>query len=699
MQNREFNAKLVEFIQRYCETDKLITRSYDGEPVMSVSLRDLAQYNNKLLDDLIEQPDEIIKYFEQTIQNYEDLAEYAIDTMDDVDVSLVTNPADRAALPPNTKLEFTDPTTDMFHDIGDPRNDRIGQLVAMEGLCKQSSDNSPRVMETMWVCQRCGAQIGPVDVSDTFKLDNAKPHECSSCERQGPFERNTNQERREEYQQIKIQEPPGDAVDESQPREIVADAIGVHHIDQVRPGDRATVVGILREDSDNESTLLDTRLEIMSIIPEEVQFEEVQFEQEDIDQIQQIAAKDNLFEVLSNSVAASIYGRRYEKLAAVLMLFGGVTKRSGANRKRGEIHVMFIGDPGTAKSQLLQATRQLAPRAVSASGTGSSKVGMTASAQKEEIGGEQQWTLQAGALVLADGGLITIDELDNQRHEDQQGLDEALSEGEIKVDKANVHARLKTRCSALMAANPEQGRFEPFEPLNEQFDMPEELLDRCDLIFPFEDKPDHDTDGNIADAILGDFEHAPETAADGGPEAPIQADLFQKYVAYARRNYDPMLTEDAKGRIKDWYLELRGMSELGQISLNTRMLQAARRLSQASARARLSETVSEADTDRAIELIMHMLNELGLDEDGQGYDVDMVLQGKASPTQRDRIRNIKTLTEDLEAAHEDGAPIKKIVAQANEEFGMEPETVEEEIEKLRRKGEVYEPKADHLRTS
>lgn len=696
MRNREFSARLAAFIQRYCETDHLVTRQFEGEPVLPISLRDLNTYNMDLLDDLIEHPDRLLQHFEDAVANYEDLAEFAVDDLDDVEMSLVKNPLEQPALPEDTKIEFTDPTPDMYHDIGAPRDDMIGQLVAMEGLCKQSSDNKPRIMETVWECQRCGHKIGPVDVSRSFDIDDAKPYECSGCERQGPFARLSNKDVREEYQQIKLQEPPGDAVDESQPREIVADAIGVHHIDNVRPGDRATVVGILREDVNNDSTLLDTRLEIKSIIPEEVQFEEVEFEEQDVERIKEIAASDELFETLARAVAPSIYGRHKEKLAAVLMLFGGVSKNSGINRKRGEVHVMFIGDPGTAKSQLLQATRELAPRSVSASGTSSSKVGMTASAQKEEIGGEKQWTLQAGALVLADGGLITIDELDNQRYEDQQGLDEALSEGEIKVDKANVHARLKTRCSALMAANPEQGRFDPFEPLREQFDMPEELLDRCDLIFPFEDEPDQETDANIADAILGDFSSQPQAAADGGPETPIRPALFQKYVAYARRNYDPMLTDTAKQRIEDWYLNLRGLSELGQISLNTRMLQAARRLSQASARARLSEEVNEGDADRAIDLIMHMLNTLGLDEEGEGYDVDMVNQGSASPTQEKRRNTIKNIIDEL--AGEEPAPVSKIIAEADEQ-GIDPDTTDDVMEKLRRKGEIYEPQSDHYRKS
>lgn len=718
MSFQKLREQIAAFYQTYCDMEPLMMRSYDGEPTVSVSLNDLAIFSEDILHDLIAQPDELLPQFEQALHNYGDLIQSAFEG-GDLNVSPITvqpfdgqapaagaDPSDskQALIPPETELVITEPTPDAYHDIGATRDDKIGQLVAFEGICKQVSDNKPRVVETVFRCERCGTKSDPVDISDTFEIQNALPHECTGCERQGPFERVPKHELREEYQQLRVQEPPGEAVNEASPREIVCDVMGEHLIDRAEPGNRATVVGVLREHGDNDSTLLDTRLEVLSVIPEEVQFEEVEFDESDVEEIEEIAESPELFEHVSNSVAPSIYGNEEAKLAVALQMFGGVSRDVHGNRKRGEIHIMFIGDPGVGKSQILESARSLAPRAVSSSGTGSSAVGLTASAQKEKIGGQEEWTLQAGSLVLADGGMITIDELDNMDYTEQQSLDEALSEGQLSVDKANVHATLNARCSALMAANPEQGRFDPYEPLTEQFAMPKELLDRCDLVFPFEDKPDDELDEAIVDTILDT--HAPtEAAADGGLESIestgyIKSDLFRKYVAYARRNYDPTLTDDAEEQLKDWYLSIRETSEADRIAINTRMFEGAIRLSQASARARLSDTVDADDADRAIGLVMSMLNQLGLGEGEGGYDADMINLGAPSRSQQQVREYIKKCIEELDDETETaGAKRADILSRADERGGYDKDRVDGEIDKLAEKGRIYQPQDGRFRTT
>ena len=705
MSFQQLREQIAAFYQTYCGEDMndLIMRSYADEPTVSVSLTDLSIFSRDILEDLLNNTEKMLPQFEQALHNYEELIESAHESGLDVELLPGRHPYDGPRIPADTQLVFTEPTSDAYHDIGAPRDDKIGQLVAFEGICKQVSDNKPRVVETVFRCERCGTKGDPVDISDTFELQNALPHECSGCERQGPFERVPDQERREEYQQLRVQEPPGEAINEASPREIVCDVMGEHLIDMAEPGNRATVVGVLREHGDNDSTLLDTRLEVLSVIPEEVQFEEVEFEEDDIEDIEEIAASPDTFQYIRDSVAPSIYGNEDAKLAVALQMFGGVSRHTHGNRKRGEIHIMFIGDPGVGKSQILESARSLAPRAVSSSGTGSSAVGLTASAQKEKIGGQEEWTLQAGSLVLADGGMITLDELDNMDYTEQQALDEALSEGQLSVDKANVHATLNARCSALMAANPEKGRFDPYEPLSEQFDMPKELLDRCDLVFPFQDVPDEETDAAIVDTILDT--HTPtEATADGGvariEEAGfIDPDLFRKYVAYARRNYDPTLSDASMGELKSWYMSIREMSDDDQISINTRMFEGAIRLSQASARARLSDTVEGPDVERAIDLIMSMLNELGMDPEAGGYDVDVINQGAASKSQQRRRDRIKQVIDELCDEYADGAPYDEVVDRSAEQLDIEPSKIGEEVEKLREKGEIYEPNADHYRTS
>ena len=702
----KLTTQLAVFLQSYNgdEMERLITRQYDEEPTVNVSITDLAAFSTDVVDDLASNPDHMIDHFEQALRDYRDAIDMARDG-DDLTADRVPEVSeevlDGPLIPTNTEIRLVEPTSDVFHDIGAPRDDKINELVAFEGTCKQLSDNKPRIIETQFECDRCTTKTNFIDVSHTFELSEVIPHECPGCERQGPFSRVPDAELREEYQQIRLQEPPGEAINEASPREIIGDIMGDHLIDEAQPGDRVTLVGVLREHGDTDSTLVDTRLEVLSVIPEEVQFEEVEFDDDDVERIEEIAASPEVFEYVRDSVAPSIYGNEEAKLGVALQMFGGVSRRLHGNRKRGEIHIMFIGDPGVGKSQILESARSLAPRSVTSSGTGASSVGLTASAQKEKIGGEEEWTLQAGSLVLADGGMITIDELDNMDFREQQSLDEALSEGQISVDKANVHATLKARCSALMAANPEHGRFDPYEPLSEQFDMPSELLDRCDLVFPFRDVPDDELDAAIVDTVLDNHAADPITA-DGGVRGVtdagfIDADLFRKYVAYARRNYRPTLTNDAREKLKDWYLTIRSMSDKDEakISINTRMFEGAIRLSEASARARLSETATVDDVNRAVELVMEMLNELGMDPESGGYDVDAVSGGRTA-SQKKRVRLIKNTIDEMAREHE-GAPTRADVLSELDDY--DSDKIDSEIDRLRSSGELYEPESGRLRVS
>lgn len=688
-------AEIVEFLQLYCgdQIDRLNSRQYDdknGSPVLEISLSDIARKNNDLLDDLLKAPDKIIPWFLFAVRNYDTEVQKLREKHDEFNISPLKKPDPKhSVIPQDTRVEFIDPTKDVYRDIGAPRDELFQSVVAFEGICQQVSDPKSRVLEAKFVCERCGAESDYIDFSDTFEID--PPKECSSCERQGPWRRKKEADVTEEYQQLHVQESPGDAVNASNPREIVAESMGPHLMDRVEDGDRVTVVGVLREDGDKDSTLLDSRLEILSIIPEEVQFEEVEFDEDDVEKIQELADSPDLFENIRESIAPTIFGYDDRKLAVALQMFGGVSREVQGNRKRGELHIMFIGDPGVGKSQILESARTLAPRAMSSSGTGASAVGLTASAQQETIGGEEQWTLQAGSLALADGGVITIDELDNMDYDEQQSLLQALSEGIVTVDKAKIHADLNARCSALMAANPEHGRFDPMEPLGEQFDMPTELLDRCDLIFPFEDTPDEEVDEEIADTILNTHSGtADPVSADGGVHETglISPDLFQKYVAYARRNYDPSIGEEAHSRLKEWYLTIRELGEQGQVAINPRFLDGAIRISQASARARLSDTVEQEDTDRAIELVMSMLNELGYD--GQ-YDVDRT-RGEAGGSQKQRRRTIQNVVTDHQRDYENGVPIGKVVSQAAEDLDVDEDTVRDEIDAMVKANDrIYEP--------
>ncbi|WP_280585022.1 LAGLIDADG family homing endonuclease [Halorubrum sp. Boch-26] len=367
-------------------------------------------------------------------------------------------------------------------------------------------------------------------------------------------------------------------------------------------------------------------------------------------------------------------------------------------------------------SQMISYVENIAPRSVYTSGKGSSAAGLTAAAVRDDFGDGQQWSLEAGALVLADKGIAAVDELDKMDSSDRSAMHEGLEQQKISVSKAGINATLKARCSLLGAANPKYGRFDQYEPIGEQIDLEPALISRFDLIFTVTDSPDPEHDSRLARHIIktnyagelntqreelasSEFtsDQVAEVTQEVAPE--IDAELLRKYIAHAKRSCYPTMTEEAKGLIEEFYVDLRskGADEDAPVPVTARKLEAMVRLAEASARLRLSDTVEREDADRATDIVESCLKDIGVDPETGQFDADVVETG-TSKSQRDRIKNIKGLIADIEEEYQEGAPVEEVLDRAGE-IGMDPGKAEQEIEKLRTKGEVYEPKQGHLRTT
>jgi replicative DNA helicase Mcm len=338
----------------------------------------------------------------------------------------------------------------------------------------------------------------------------------------------------------------------------------------------------------------------------------------------------------------------------------------------------------------------------------------TAAAVRDDFGDGQQWTLEAGALVLADRGIAAIDELDKMDSSDRSAMHEGLEQQEISISKAGINATLKSRCSLLGAANPKYGRFDEYEPIAEQIDLEPALISRFDLIFTVTDKPDEEEDKRLAEHILttnyaGELNTqrkemaAPDVtqeevdAVTEEVEPAIEAELLRKYVAYAKQNCHPRMTEDAQEAIRDFYVDLRaqGEGEDSPVPVTARKLEALVRLAEASARVRLSDTVDVEDAERVIEIVRSSLQDIGVDPETGELDADFVETG-TTKTQRDRIKNLKGLIREIEDEYDDGAPVDVVYERADE-IGMDHGKIEHEIEKMKQKGELYEPQNGTLR--
>ncbi|GAB6860819.1 minichromosome maintenance protein MCM [Haloplanus litoreus] len=696
-QNQELIDRFVRFYRNYYrdEISRLAQRYPNEQRSLHVDYDDLYTFDQDLADDFLSQPDQIGEFAEEALRVY-DL------------------PADVSLGQAHVRLENLPDTVDIrsirVHD------NHVGRLIAVSGIIRKATDVRPKITEAAFECQRCGTMTYIPQTAGGFQ----EPHECQGCERQGPFRVNYDQSEFVDSQKLRVQESPEGLRGGETPQSIDVD-IEDDITGEVTAGDHVTVTGVLHIDQVTEgnekSQLFDLYMDGVSIQIEDEQFEDMEISEQDKRDIVELSNHPDIYEEMVASVAPSIYGYDEEKLAMILQLFSGVTKElPDGSRIRGDLHMLLIGDPGTGKSQLLSYIRNIAPRSVYTSGKGSSSAGLTAAAVRDDFGEGQQWSLEAGALVLADQGIAAVDELDKMRSEDRSAMHQALEQQEISISKAGINATLKSRCSLLGAANPKYGRFDQYEPIGEQIDLEPALISRFDLIFTVTDQPDPEEDAALAEHILrtnyaGELNTQREQVANSNHsqaevesvtetvDPAIDPDLLRKYIAYAKRNCFPTMADDAKEAIRDFYVDLRakGADEDAPVPVTARKLEALVRLAEASARVRLSDTVEHEDAERVIDIVRSCLQDIGVDPETGEFDADVIETG-TSKSQRDRIKSIKDVIEAVDAEYEGeaGAPLDAIVERAQSE-GIEEGKVMDQIEQLRRKGDLYSPKQDQYK--
>ncbi len=353
-----------------------------------------------------------------------------------------------------------------------------------------------------------------------------------------------------------------------------------------------------------------------------------------------------------------------------------------------EVHNYLANSIIVHNSQLLKRISKVAPKSRFTSGKGATAAGLTASVVKDEfLGG---WSLEAGTLVLANQGFAIIDEMDKMNKEDRSALHEALEQQTISISKANIQATLRCETTVLAAANPKFGRFDPYDLIANQIDLPPTLINRFDLIFPIKDLPNREKDELTATFILN--LHKDSSAA----ISELSTDLLKKYFSYLRQKVHPKMTDAAIEELKAYYVAMRNSGNgeekgIKSIPITARQLEALVRLSEASAKLRLAKTVSKKDAQKAIEMIDYCLNQIAKDNETGKIDIDR-LGGRITATQRSSIGMIKEIIGVLEEQlHEKIIPVEE-VARAAQEKNISPEQVEEVLEKLRRSGDIFEPR-------
>lgn len=586
------------------------------------------------------------------------------------------------------------------------RSDDINRFISIEGILRKTTEVRPRIIEAVFKC--------PAGHFTIKKQKYGKFIEPEGCDTDGctfrKLELLPKRSRFVDSQKLRVQESPEGLRGGEQPQtldiDVTDDLAGL-----VSPGDRVVINGILRSMQrivrGEKSTVFDIFLECNSIEIQEKEFEEVEIDERAEDEIKKLSHDPMIYRKITHSIAPTIYGSEDVKEAIALQLFGGIVKEMpDGTHLRGDIHVLLIGDPGIAKSQLLRYVVKLSPRAIYTSGQSSTSAGLTATAVKDEFG-EGRWTLEAGALVLADMGVAAVDEMDKMQKEDRGALHEAMEQQTISVAKAGITATLKSRCALLGAANPKYGRFDMYGDIADQINMPPSLLSRFDLIFIMTDQPEQRRDLAIAEHILkahsiGELiaQHR-KTPIPGVTEeyieqqlTPVKPDiepsLFRKYVAYAKRSCYPILSTEAKEALVTYYLKLRGIAEPNKpVPVTARQLEALVRLAEASARIRLSNTIEQADAERVIHIVDACLRQIAFDARTGSFDIDKVITG-ISKEKRDIVRVIKDAIRDI-GGEGKRAAIDQVIDVASQK-GFARDKVREGIDMLLRNGEAMEPK-------
>ena len=642
-----------------------------GEKALIIDFSLLDQFSDELADELLEKPEEILPEFESALN----------------DIELV----DR-----KLKVRFRNLPINSEINIRDLRSNHLGKLISITGIIRQTSDVRPVAKFLIYECPYCGHQI-------RVKQDGGRakaPAVCPMCGKRGKFK--IVDKVLVDTQRIVVEEAP-DLTGNAQPRRIsvflTEDLVDPKMDRTTTPGRKVNIVGIPREipiptQGGGTSTRYDIIIDANWIEPIEQEFEEIEISKEDEQKIKEFAKDPAIYSKFIKSIAPSIFGYERIKEAIVLQLFGGVkTKRPDGTMVRGDIHLLLVGDPGVAKSQLLKYVSKVAPKARYVSGKGTSSAGLTAAVVKDEF--LRGFSLEAGALVLANGGICCIDELDKMSKEDRSAMHEAMEQQTVTVAKANIYATLRAETSILAAANPRLGRFDPYRSIPEQIDLPPTLISRFDLIFVIKDKPDLKRDEKLAMHILRSIREP----SDIQPE--IDPEFMRKYIAYARQRSKPILSREAIEKIKNFFVTMRNpkgeVEEEGvrPIPISARQLEALVRLAQASAKVKLKEVADESDAERAINLVKYYLNQVGVDTETKQLDIDRILTG-VTASQRNRIIVVREIIEELEATEGKNVPIEKVIEKAKEKGITEAKT-EEVINKLKREGEVYEPKPGFVR--
>ncbi len=675
--------KVKDFLNRF--KDKFGTYKYleqIDEMMPRNSKYILVDYNDLVIEPELERmfskdPDRIFNAFSRAIKEalQTRFTDYAEKIKDEVRVRLVNYPSQRSLRQINSET--------------------IGNITSVSGMVVRASEVKPLAKELIFVCpdghHTKVIQLKGMDVKLPIVCDNPN---CKNRD----FELKPEASKFIDFQILRLQELPEDLPPGQLPHYIDV-TLRQDLVDNARPGDRIILTGIVRIEQESvsgvqrgHSGLYRLRIEGNNIeflggrgakTSRKIQREETSPEDEKL--IRSLAQTPDVYQKLIDSFAPHIQGHSLIK-EAILLLIVGSNQRAlvDGSKIRGDINIFLVGDPGTAKSEMLKFCARIAPRGLYTSGRGSTAAGLTAAVVKDKTG---IMMLEAGAVVLGDQGLVCIDEFDKMKPEDRSALHEVMEQQSASIAKGGIVATLNARTSILAAANPMYGKYDPFKNITENVNLPIPLLTRFDLIFVVRDIPTKEKDEKIARHII-DL-HTPRGI---DQRSVVDVDLLTKYLSFAKKG-SPVLTKEAEKKILDYYLKMRNVESEEMITVTPRQLEGIIRLSTARARLLMKNKVEEEDAERAIFLIQSMLEDAGVDVNTGKVDLG-VLQGRPR-SEVSKMQLFMDVLKGLEGDNKVAVEERIFVQELEKTEKFTEEEARKYIRRMLREASIYESKPGH----
>lgn len=640
-----------------------------GAQSLIVDYIDLDSYNPLLAKEITHKPDEYLEAFNEAV----------------LSVLREIHPDYEQEIHEKTRVRIGNYTVQK--GLREINADLINKLVSISGMVVRSSEVKPLAKKIAYKCTNCST----VTDAQLKGLVMKKPVKCPACSEK-ELEMDPESSLFIDFQMVRLQELPEDLPAGQLPHYIEVTVMS-DLVDQCRPGDRIILTGIIRIEQEQlvpqaKTSLFRLRMEGNNIeylggragSKDTRSVERIMISTEDERQIRNIASKPDAYEKLIASFAPHIYGHEPIKEAILLLIVGSVTKKlEDGSTRRGDINVLLVGDPGTAKSEMLKFTAKIAPRGLYTSGRGSTAAGLTAAVIRDKSG---IMMLEAGAVVLGDQGIVCIDEFDKIKPEDRSALHEVMEQQTCSVAKGGIVATLNARTSILSAANPIYGKYDPYKNITENVNLPVPLLTRFDLIFIVRDNPDKEKDNRVASHIL-EIHRDTEKAA----RPAIDIDLFSKYLSYAKQ-IEPTLTPEAIEIVRSYYMEMRRIESEGMITVTPRQLEGLIRLASARARLLLKDMVDAEDAQRAIYLVDQMMRTAGVDVNTGKTDLGVLYGKPQSVVSKEKM--FMELFRGLAGDENNDVEDKVLVDELVKTGKFSDEEARKYIQKFNREGQIFE---------